>query len=166
MKHILLLFVAAIISINATAQNVDYLETKVEHVDSLNVKIEKLQHDLDLLSCKYELNKIVTDLSIGKDEVNSNSNAVLINCYHGRFDRRLYKAYQEYLYSKRRWYDAIKDQIESTITLVTLKMISSDFLEMEKDCIVSGIKVIDKAKYSFEQALEYYNTILDIYRDL
>ena len=166
MKHILLLFVAAIISINATAQNVDSLETKVEHVDSLNVKIEKLQHDLDFLSCKYELNKIVTDLSIGKDEVNSNSNAVLINCYHSRFDRRLYKAYQEYLYSKREWYDAIKDQIESTITLVTLKMISSDFLEMEKDCIVSGINVIDKAKYSFEQALEYYNTILDIYRDL
>ena len=36
MKHILLLFLAAIISINAAAQNADSLETKVEHVDSLN----------------------------------------------------------------------------------------------------------------------------------
>ncbi len=97
MKHILLLFLAAIISINAAAQNADSLETKVEYVDSLNAKIEKLQHDLDFLSCKYELNKIVTDLSIGKDELSSNSNAVLIKCYHSRFDRRLYKAYQEYL---------------------------------------------------------------------
>ena len=166
MKHILLLFLAAIISMNAAAQNADSLETKVEHVDSLNAKIEKLQHDLDFLSCKYELNKIVTDLSIGKDEVNSNSNAVLINCYHSRFDRRLYKAYQEYLYSKRGWYDAIKDQIESTITFVTLKMISSDFSEMEMDCIVSCINVIDKAKYSFEQTLDYYETVLDIYRGL
>lgn len=166
MKHILLLFLAAIISINAAAQNADSLETKVEHVDSLNAKIEKLQHDLDFLSCKYELNKIVTDLSIGKDEVSSNSNAVLINCYHSRFDRRLYKAYQEYLYSKRGWYDAIKDQIESTITFVTLKMISSDFSEMEKDCIVSSINVIDKAKYSFEQTLDYYETVLDIYRGM
>ena len=166
MKHILLLFLAAIISINAAAQNADSLETKVEHVDSLNAKIEKLQHDLDFLSCKYELNKIVTDLSIGKDEVSSNSNAVLINCYHSRFDRRLYKAYQEYLYSKRGWYDAIKDQIESTITFVTLKMISSDFSEMEKECIVSSINVIDKAKYSFEQTLDYYETVLDIYRGM
>ena len=166
MKHILLLFLAAIISINAAAQNADSLETKVEHVDSLNAKIEKLQHDLDFLSCKYELNKIVTDLSIGKDEVNSNSNAVLINCYHNRFDRRLYTAYQEYLYSKKGWYDAIKDQIESTITFVTLKMISSDFSEMEKDCIESSINVIDKAKYSFEQTLDYYETVLDIYRGL
>ena len=166
MKHILLLFVAAIISINATAQNADSLETKVEHVDSLNAKIEKLQHDLDFLSCKYELNKIVTDLSIGKDEVSSNSNAVLINCYHSRFDRRLYKAYQEYLYSKRGWYDAIKDQIESTTTFVALKMISSDFSEKEKDFIESSINVIDKAKYSFEQTLDYYETVLDIYRGL
>ena len=166
MKHILLLFLAAIISMNAAAQNADSLETKVEHVDSLNAKIEKLQYDLDFLSCKYELNKIVTDLSIGKDEVNSNSNAVLINCYHSRFDRRLYKAYQEYLYSKRGWYDAIKKQIESTITFVTLKMTSSDFSEMEKDCIVSSINVIDKAKYSFEQTLDYYETVLDIYRGL
>lgn len=166
MKHILLLFLTAIISMNAAAQNADSLETKVEHVDSLNAKIEKLQHDLDFLSCKYELNKIVTDLSIGKDEVNSNSNAVLINCYHSRFDRRLYKAYQENLYSKRGWYDAIKKQIESTITFVTLKMISSDFSEMEKDCIVSSINVIDKAKYSFEQTLDYYETVLDIYRGL
>jgi hypothetical protein len=166
MKHILLLFVAAIISINATAQNVDSLETKVSHVDSLNAKIEKLQHDLDFLSCKYELNKIVTDLSIGKDEVNSNSNAILINCYHSRYDRKLYRAYQEYLYSRRRWYDSIKDQIESTITFVTLKMISSDFSEMEKDCLAQSINVIDKAKSSFEQSLDYYETILDIYRDL
>ena len=166
MKHILLLFLAAIISMNAAAQNADSLETKVEHVDSLNAKIEKLQHDLDFLSCKYELNKIVTDLSIGKDEVSSNSNAMFINCYHGRFDRRLYKAYQEYLYSKRGWYDAIKDQIESTITFVTLKMISSDFSEMEKECIVSSINVIDKAKYSFEQTLDYYETVLDIYRGM
>lgn len=166
MKHILLLFLAAIISMNAAAQNADSLETKVEHVDSLNAKIEKLQHDLDFLSCKYELNKIVTDLSIGKDEVNSSSNAILINCYHSRYDRRLYRAYQEYLYSKRGWYDAIKDQIESTITFVTLKMISSDFSEMEKDCIVSSINVIDKAKSSFEQSLDYYETVLDIYRGL
>ena len=166
MKHILLLFLAAIISMNAAAQNADSLETKVEHVDSLNAKIEKLQHDLDFLSCKYELNKIVTDLSIGRGEVSSNSNAVFIKCYHSRFDRRLYKAYQEYLYSKRGWYDAIKKQIESTITFVTLKMISSDFSEIEKDCIVSSINVIDKAKYSFEQTLDYYETVLDIYRGL
>ena len=166
MKHFLLLFVAAIISINTTAQNVDSLETKVSHVDSLNAKIEKLQHDLDFLSCKYELNKIVTDLSIGTDEVNSKSNEVLINCYHSRFDRSLYKVYQVYLYSRRGWYDAIKDQIESTITFVTLKMISSDFSEMEKDCIVSSINVINKAKSSFEQTLDYYETILDIYRGL
>ena len=40
-------------------------------------------------------------------------------------------------------------------------MISSDFSEMEKDCIVSSINVIDKAKSSFEQALDYYETVLD-----
>ena len=97
MKHILLLFLAAIISMNAAAQNADSLETNIEYVDSLNAKIEKLQHDLDYLSCNYELNKIITDLSIGKDEVSSNSNAILMNCYHSRFDRRLYRAYQEYL---------------------------------------------------------------------
>ena len=45
-------------------------------------------------------------------------------------------------------------------------MISFDFSEMEKDCIVSSINVIDKAKYSFEQALDYYETVLDIYRGL
>ena len=166
MKHILLLFLAAIISMNAAAQNADSLETKIEHVDSLNAKIEKLQHDLDYLSCNYELNKIITDLSIGEDEVSSNSNAIRMDCYHSRFDRRLYDAYKEYLYSKMGWYDAIKDKIESTITFVALKMISSDFSEKEKDCIERSINVIDKAKYSFEQALDYYETVLDIYRGL
>ena len=45
-------------------------------------------------------------------------------------------------------------------------MISSDFSEMEKDCLTQSINVIDKAKSSFEQSLDYYETILDIYRDL
>jgi len=166
MKHVLLIIVAVIISINATAQNADSLDTKVENTDSLNARIEKLQHDFDFLSCKYELNKIITDLSVSNCEVNNRSNAILLNCYHSRFDRDLYDSYKDYYYSKKNLYDSMKENITVTTTLVTLKMIASNFSEMEMNYIKSNINVITNAQNSFEKALDYYNTVLGIYWDL
>jgi hypothetical protein len=166
MKHVLLIIVAVILSINATAQNADSLDTKVENTDSINARIEKLQHDFNFLSCQYELNKIVTDLSVKSCEVNNNSNGILLNCYHGRFDRDLYDAYKDYYYSQKNWYNSLKENITSTTTLVTLKMIASNFSEMEINSIKSTIDVITNAQNSFEQALYYYNTVLGIYLDL
>ena len=136
------------------------------HADSLNAKIEKLQHDFDYLSCKYELNRIVTDLSVKNCEVNNSSNAILLYCYHSRFDRNLYDSYKDNYYSLKNWYDSMKENITSTTKLVALIIIASNFSEMETYYIKKNIDIITSAQNAFEKALDHYNIVLEIYRDL
>ena len=64
MKKIFVLMVLCTLSMSVSAQEVDSLQSNPISIDSLAVKLEKLQHDYDFLKCDYELNKMQFKLEI------------------------------------------------------------------------------------------------------
>lgn len=166
MKKILVLFVFIFVAINVRAQEIDSLECNQVNIDSLSAKCDKLQHDYDLLRCKFELGQLNQKLDYMGNNLNVSSNAILINCHHGGYNRKLYAAYKENYLSSVEWYETHKEAVKTIVTFVMLKTVNSNFTESETDELMSSIKVIDAGLSRVENALDYYETVLNMYRDL
>ena len=81
---------------NATAQDVYSTQSNLKaYVEDLSAKLSKLQHDYDYLYCSHEINLIELELKDLINNIDMRSNAILINCYHSRFNIDLYTAYRD-----------------------------------------------------------------------
>lgn len=162
MKKIFILLMMFMGIVNISAQE----SYELQKIDSLQYKLDKLQHDYDYLDCSFLLHRLASDLKIFSNEVNSKSNAILINCYHSGYDQRLYKAYKDN-------YDASDENLTSseqnaftTIWLVMGKMESSTFSESEIKILEAAIKHVEFSLSAAKSALNYYKVVLGIYKDL
>ena len=133
-------------------------------VDSLAVKLNKLQKDYDYLWCEYKLNEINSGLNDDENEISTKSNQLLTNIYHGRFNYDLYNSYKEYYNSKIYLLENYKINAESIRNLVTLKMITSNFSENEIRVLQHLLKILDSAINSVESSLKLYDSYIEIYR--
>ena len=98
MKKVILFFFISIIGLgNITAQTSKSLQTQDLNVsiDSLSTQLSSLQHNYDFLYCSHEVNLMQLEIKDLINNIGINSNAILINCYHGRFDVDLYTAYRD-----------------------------------------------------------------------
>lgn len=139
---------------------------ELQKIDSLQYKLDKLQHDYDFLDCSFRLYRLATDLKNLNNDINTRSNGILINCYHSRYDSMLYRAYKES-------YDASEENLTSsehlafsTIMNVMGKMESSTFSETEIKVLNYAIKNVESSLSAAKSALNYYNVVLGIYKDL
>lgn len=162
MKKLVILLMMFMGGINISAQEIN----ESQKVDSLQYKLDKLQHDYDLLDCSFQLHRLAADLENFNNGINTKSNAILINCYHSRYDSKLYRAYKDN-------YDASEENLTSkeylafsTIFLVMGKMESSTFSEEEIKVLNAAIKNVESSLSSAKSALNYYNVVLGIYKDL
>lgn len=157
-----------IMSVTAQEQKSDSIQSNsiYAYVDSLSVKLEKLQHDYDFLYCNYKLEDIQNDLTDLANNINIKSNAVLIDCYHGRFNVDLYIAYRDNYDSSVDLFESLKETVASIKALVALKMLSSNFSEDEIKLLGHCFDVLDKGLVSSESALNYYKTVLGMYKDM
>ena len=95
MKKLLLFIVAIICALSTSAQEIDSSRAQpvAVSIDSLSIRLNKLQRDYDFMYCDYELHKLLMDLKDLSHSIGKSSNAVLINFYNSRFDRDLYNSY-------------------------------------------------------------------------
>lgn len=166
MKKILLSFVIALTAMSVRAQEIDSLKSNQVNVDTLTAKINQLQHDYDLLVCKFELSQLNLKLDNQSNNLNISTNGILINCYNSNFNRKLYTSYKENYMASIEWYESHKKAAKTVISFVLLKTMNANFTESEIEELMSSIKVIESGLSRLESALNYYEVVLNMYRDL
>lgn len=162
MKNLLVLLVMFITTISISAQE----RNELQKIDSLQYQLDKLQHDYDFLDCSFKLYRLATDLRLFNNIINTKSSEILIKCYHSRYDSMLYRVYKDH-------YDASEENLTSkeylafsTIFLVMGKMESSTFSEEEIKLLNVAIKNVESSLSAAKSALNYYDVVLGIYKDL
>lgn len=166
MKKILLLFIIAFTTMIVRAQEIDSLECSQMNIDSLSTKLNQLQHDYDLLVCKFELGQLNQKLDYMGNNINIASNSILINCHHGGYNRKLYSSYKDNYLATVEWYEAMSENAKSVTTFVLLKIMTSKFTESEIELLKNSLSLVEKGLSRIESALDYYETVLNVYRDL
>lgn len=169
MKRVLLLIVAIVTALYASAQENDLLQgpTTTVSIDSLSIKLEKLQHDFDFLSCDYQLQKLIMDLKDLAHTIDNSSNRVVINVYtNSGYNHKLYDAYLNDYKSDNYLFDALKKQSEVVRKMVFVKLMTLDISDKERDVLTSSLSVVDKAITVVENSLNYYNVAIEAYKDM
>lgn len=167
MRRILLAIIVSILGATTVyAQKSDSLNLKSSSisVDSLNVKLNTLQHSYDFLYCDYELHKVITNLSEFSNTTNISSNSLLISYYNSRFDRDLYSSCLGLYNAKTENFNSLKENIGITTLAILDKMLSSNFTEKEIAVIENRFKLIESQMSTAEKALNHFEVVLDIYR--
>ncbi|MBR5002841.1 MAG: hypothetical protein IKY13_04925 [Bacteroidaceae bacterium] len=169
MKKVILFFFISLIGLgNITAQTSNSLQTQDLNVsiDSLSTQLSSLQHDYDFLYCSHEVNLMQLEIRDLINNIDINSNAILINCYHGRFDVDLYTAYRDNYNSILELMNTLKEKTETIQVAVTLKTLTSDFSNEEIEVLMNSCKFLDKCLSKLQDSSDYYKVVLDIYKDL
>lgn len=169
MKKLLLLFILTLFGMSrvvAQDNNPSQTSDLKAYVDSLSTKLNTLQHDYDYLYCNHEINQLHSELNDLQHDVNIRSNAILINCYHGRYDSDLYSAYRSGYNSQVDLYDAYKERVEGVQRVVRLKILSSNFTQNEINVLMKGCGTLDRCLSALQSSLDYCELVLGMYRDL
>lgn len=163
----LMLFIFAGIG-NLTAQNYNSaINTGLTNdVENLSSKLNALQHDYDYLKCNYMLSDIQINIKDFANNLNTNSNAILIKCYHSRFNIDLYNAYSANYDASIYLYDSLKEKAEAVTSAVTLKMYTSNFSDDEIKLLDQGCKFVGNCLIVAQSSLDYYKVVLDMYEKL
>lgn len=167
MKKALLLIIAVVSVLQAYAQNADSMQAQsaAATIDSLSLRLEKLQYDYDFMSCDYQLKKLEWGLTNLKQDINIMANEILIRVFNTRYDRSLYTAFIEGYNSNSALFDTIKESFESIKTWVMLKVVSSNFSDTELNVISSDIDIIKHGISAVDTALNHLDICIQGYRD-
>ena len=152
--------------VNATAQEVDSLQTQQSDVvvDSMAMtKQNKLQRDFDFLSCRFEVTEVMNALSNFIQEVKIGSLEILISCYHNSFSYDLYKTWKDNFNAQTELFEGLKEKVSSVTVSISFQMLLSDFSKEEVDILMSAVKVFATQIDSAESALKVYEIALDMY---
>ena len=166
MKKIVLLVIAIVSVLQASAQEVASLQNHsvAISVDSLTLRLNKLQHDYDFMYCDYSLQKVMIDLKELSQSIDITSNRVIINVYHSRYDRSLYNAYLDHYDVSCSEFDSLKETVETVRSFVLTKIAASDFTELELNVLKSRLDTISKSVSTVEVSLRYYNVTIQAYK--
>ena len=135
-----------------------------QKIDSLQTQLDKLQRDYDYLNCEYKLNRIIHELDIFKNGLNTTSNSILMNCYHNNCESTLYMAYKLNYDSSLESYESKKSNAYVTIASISYKLEISDFNALEIELLKSCIDNIETSLVAAKSSLDYLKVVLDIYR--
>ena len=166
MKKLFFLIVAIISVFNASAQEIDLQQDQSAaiSIDSLSIRLNKLQHDYNFMSCDYELYKLIMDLKDLSHSLDNASNGVIINIFNNRFERELYNSYLANYDSSCAVFEILKEKIEAVRVLIMVKIASSDFNDKELNVLKTSFDVINSAVTKVETSLNYFNACIKAYR--
>lgn len=166
MKRILILLVTIVSVLNASAQETDSLkcQSSANLVDSLSLRLNKLQNDYDYLCCDYELNKLIMELQDLSHSIRISANEVVIQLYNSSYDRDLYVSYLKDYESSGKCLDSLKEKIDVVRIRVLFKIASSVFSDQEMGVLYSSFDVIQAGVSAVESALGFYDIAIEAYR--
>lgn len=168
MKKCFLLIIAFVGVLNAYAQDVDSQQSQIADIsiDSLSIRLNKLQCDYDFMYCDYEINKLALDLKDLSRSIDIASNGVIIEYHHGRFDRDLYAAFSGGYDASSDLYDAIKKRIEVVKGSILPKIAASGLSNQQIDFIKAEFNLLEKHCAKVEKSLNYYDVMINAYRSI
>ena len=170
MKKVFLLLVAiaSVLQVSAQEKNNSLQDqTATVSIDSLSIRLERLQHDFDFLSCDYQLQKLIMDLKDLSLAISNSSNGVVINVYtNSRYNRNLYNAYLNEYESDNSLFDTLKEHAKVLKAAVFVKMMTSGFSDEERSVLTKSLNVVEAAIITVESSLNRYNIAIEAYRDL
>ena len=163
MKKFFVLVVLCALSTSVSAQEVDSLKSGPITIESLAAKLDKLQHDYDLLKCDYELNRMLLNLGILQNEINNHSTDLEIDCYHysGQYMYQLYSSSRDKYNSSVNLLSSLKESIVQLKAMVVSMIISSGFSENEISLLNHQCNTLDLSVRYAETSLESYKTNID-----
>lgn len=147
----------------------DVVSTQVQStaitVDSLTLRLEKLQHDYDYMYCDYEAYKLNKDLTDLDHSIDIAINGIRIDIYHTRYDKELYEVSLENYSASCVLFESLKGKVESVKTLVFLKILTSGFTDEEITILTTSLNIIDNTVSKVQKALNYYDVVLKAYKN-
>lgn len=154
MKKLITTLVLLLSLVSIQAQTVKELSLKV---DSLQLKLDKLQHDYDFLYCECKLNKVKADVDIFRNELKIMTNSIDINIINN--NTKAYTitkmTYEECLKN----YENHKRLYQANVFLISTKLENSNLNEIE-------LNVLKNIAESIEYSLEYIGKILQNQKDM
>lgn len=167
MKKALLLIVGIISVVLASAQekNTTISQPETISIDSLSMKLEKLQHDYDFLNCCYSIDEIAMDLEMLAHSIDIHSNELMINRFHLGYNGEYYNLLEDYYDSCRDRLDIAKKRFEAVQNNVLLKIMTSSFTESEIATLYSSLKRIPAGISVVKSSLESFKFTKQFYRE-
>lgn len=135
-------------------------------VDSLSSQLNKLQHDYDFLFCDFKLTQEVEKLNTLNHSISLSTDRIMMDLYHNAYNYEMATLRTKELESLKSNYDSQKQSIQSTKTLVMLKMVTLDFTKEELDVLHSYFNSIDATCNSIEAGLRLHEAALTEYKRL
>lgn len=133
------------------------------HLDSLNVKIVALSHDLDYLRLTYEIYVLNADLKIVAMGIENQIRDIKMCIYHHDFNIDMYKQYKELYDSYRGNLDATKELISVKQNYFLLKVFTDSLTEEEKDLLSRNYRMADGLYQQAELSLNMMKSAIDLY---
>ena len=137
-----------------------------QRFDSLEIKFNKLQHDYDFLSCKFELTELSNSLSICVNEIRSKTNSILIDCFHGEYNVQRYLLYKADYESFVELLNTQEINVNRTKNIMLDKIEMLKFYKHEKESLNALIDLIDSSLDRVKTSLKLYDSFIGMYRTL
>jgi hypothetical protein len=166
MKRILLFFIV-IVTVNMGAQSQNALKRQTDSVviDSLRMALKKLQHDYDYLDTTTQLKQLKQDIANLNINIQIKSNELKMHCYHSPYNSAICAQFEKYYRAAINSGKSSKELYDMLKTKFVLKMIESNFTEVEIDLLRALCDTIDSEFSLLDSNLDYYNTVLGLYKD-
>ena len=166
MKKIFVLMVLCTLSMSASAQEVDSLQSNPISIDSLAVKLDKLQHDYDFLYCRSQLDRLQSELENMTLDIRIECNSIMSACFnHSKADVDYYILCKDLYESKKEAFGIKKLNVSFVKSVVSLKMSVLNFSENEKDNLNASLSILEKNLTYIEKLFDSYKNVIDMYKE-
>lgn len=132
-------------------------------LDSINMQIESLTHDVDYLQLSNKISSIYNDLLFISLEISDEVNDLTVKMYHKNFRRDLYKSYRNLYSSYQKRLDSTKGLKSVVQEYLRLKLVVGNFTDNEISVLSQQDNVADDAYLQAEMNLDMLKTMLDLY---
>lgn len=166
-KLVLIVLVAILGALNANAQEVDSLSSEqMTIVDSLSMKLAKLQHDYDFLKCDYELNKLLSEVQVFKNDIQISKLTLSDYIFNKLFDVDLYIVYKDNYELCIKSFELFEAEYLRVKSLIAAHLMIGDFSERENEILDSACNMLGNNLALAEHKLSQYKNVLDLYKQL
>ena len=138
-----------------------YLE---DRIDSLEIKLNKLQYDHNLLLCQHELDIYEANIGFLVNDLALNTIKINIYMLHNNFETDISVAFEEYYESQRTLYSARLIEFDFYRYKSSI-IVNSSYSDNERGLIESKIKFIENLFNTAKKNLELMKFSLDTYKD-
>lgn len=151
-------------AISVSAQKSD--KSNSQKSDSLQIKLDNLQHDYDYFYCESELNRFCNELRIYSNEFYIQATQIMIEVYNDRYRDEYYRLAKRNYGATVDSFESYKTNIYLKIQQISQKIEEANFHEIKIRMLKLIADSIDQGLKHAQSNLDYYKGVLDAYKQL